>query len=932
MNRPPTGTVTFLFTDVEGSSRQWEADAPATEALVAAHDKLVRTVVDGHDGYVFTTMGDGFAVAFQRASQAVAAAVELQESLAGEEWATNGLRVRMGVHTGEAVERDGDYFGPTVNRTARIMALAHGGQILLSRATADLVPELDTVELGEYQLRGLTRPERLYQVVAAGLPRKFRPLRGDQATANNLPKALTSFLGRQAEIDDLAVRATEGRLITLVGPGGAGKTRLAIEAGLRLLDEFPDGVWLAELSALRDPAQVASSVAKAMGHHDPLAEAGGPGLVRDRLAVAIGGQRVLLIVDNCEHLIEAAADLAAGLLGLCPRLVVLATSRQSLGVAGEQLVEVGALSLPAGGDAAGVAASEAGALFVQRAQAVHPRFQLDAPAAAAVAEVCRRLEGLPLAIELAAARARLLTVAQIAERLEETLGLLAGGHGGVERHQTMRAALAWSYDLLGEAEQDLFRRLAVFRNGFILEAAAAVAPGVSDDILDVLGGLVDKSLVLVVDDPAGQRRFRLLEPVRQFAADLLNASGERDDAASRQRDHLVSRLPTWGTIAPGSAAFEGLAAELENVRAAVEHCMRNSKPVAAIELITAYELWWMYLGLQNELVDRLADALRTTRPASMPLDALTFALDTASTHAAYLGRMDEAVAFADQLAELRQQHPGKPDVQAHWAFVLATLNLFGAGGDLSYGNRLMRESQHAYEACGQPALAAAAAMNIPWAAIAWDAADDPEVARAIKDCTLLAQTTGFPSMASAARVYACVIQVMAGASDAYPRCLDALAELDALDGGWLAEWSGLYVGVAAELVREHALATAHALRWVQFCRRSGVRMLLPCGIRAGARLCAKSGYPQQAQRLWGAAGHVETVTGMRYMPLMERLDRSLLQQCTDAIGADAARLVAEGASWSVAEATQAAEEALVQLQADNNWEEPNATPVAPPAT
>jgi predicted ATPase len=889
--------------------------------VVAAHDNLVRTVVDAHGGYVFTTMGDGFAVAFQRASEAVAAAVELQETFTGEEWAAAGVRVRMGVHTGEAAERDGDYFGPTVNRTARIMALAHGGQILLSTATAALVPGFDTVELGEYQLRGLTRPERVHQLVATGLPREFPALRGDKGIAHNLPAPLTSFVGRQAEIDALAVRVNEGRLVSLVGPGGAGKTRLAIEAGRRLLDEFPDGVWLAELAALRDPVQVAATVAKAMGYHDPLAEAGGPGLVRDRLAAAIGRQQMLLILDNCEHVTEAAAALVTRLLGDCPRLVVLATSRQSLRLAGERLVEVGSLDLPAGHDPASVAGSGAGALFLERAQAVHPRFQMDPSSAAKVAEVCRRLEGLPLAIELAAARARLLTVAQIAERLQQTLSLLAGGHSGVERHQTMRAALAWSYDLLGEAERELFRRLAVFRSSFILEAAAAVAPAVSDDILDVLGGLVDKSLVEVVDDPAGRRRFRLLEPVRQFAAELIDAGGERDDAAGHHRDHLLARLRTPDYIVPGSASFEDLAAEVDNVRAAIEHSMRTSEPEAATELISSYEVSWEYLGLIEELVDRLGDALRRANPGRIPLGALSYALGTASRNATYLGRVDEAAAFAEQLGELRRQHPDEAHLQANWAYSLAILNLYRAGGDRSEGNRLVREAQHAFELSDQPIWAAVAAGNMALAAIAWDAIDDPEVAGAIKDAILLAQRGGSPNVALTLNVLDGLIRVMGGAGDAFPTCLDAFAELDALDGGWVAEWGGLGVGPVAELAGDNCVAVAHTLRWVRFCRRSGLRLMLSSSIRGAARLSATAGRPAQALRLWGGAEHVEAVTGLRYMPLMQRLDRPLLQQCTDAPGANAARLLAEGASWSVAETTQAAEEALVGLEADNNGNE-----------
>jgi predicted ATPase/class 3 adenylate cyclase len=902
--------VTFLFTDVEESSRQWEADASAAEALVAAHDKLVRAVVDRHDGYVFTTTGDGFAVAFERATEAVAAAVELQESLNGEDWASTGLRVRMGVHTGEAVERDGDYFGPAVNRSSRIMGLAHGGQILLSAVTAALVPEFETVELGDYQLRGLVRPEQVHQLVKAGLERDFPPLRGDSGTANNLPAELTSFVGRQAEIDTLIVRVSEGRLVTLVGPGGAGKTRLAIEGGRRLLDEFPDGVRLAELAVLRDPAQVASTVANAMGHHDPLAEAGGPGLIEERLAATVGRRRVLLVLDNCEHVLAAAAELVAVLLSNCPRLVVVATSRQSLGVAGERLVEIESLDLPVGDGVAAVTASAAGALFVERAQAVHPRFQLDAPTAAAVAEVCRRLDGLPLAIELAAARSRLLSPVQIADRLEETLALAAPGRSGVERHQTMRAALVWSYDLLSEAEQLLFRRLAVFRSSFILEAAAAVAPEVSGDILSVLGGLVDKSLVTVVDGPAGQRRFRLLEPVRQFAAELLQPSGEQDDAASRHRHHLLSLLQP----PPGTAVTREMAAEVDNLRAAVENAMRTSEPEAAIALILAFGSW-MDLGLLDEQLERLDAALEAADPARMSVHLLASAFYVASTTATNSGRVDEASVYAGRLAELSDEHPERLDVRGTCAYALGFLTLFRADGDRSQGNRLMREAQEAAEDAGNPIGAGAIAAAMVMAAIPSDAVHDPEVVRAIHDGTRLAQTPGDPSLTVLVRLLDAVLRVMNQESEAYPSCLRAFAELDSFDLGWFAEWGGVYVGVAAELVGDQPVAVTHALRWVRFCRRSGQRNLLTCGIRAAARLTAAAGYHEEAMRLWAGAERVEAATAMRYMALMQRLDGAPRQQCADALGPNATPLLAEGASWSVLEATQAAEEALLTLQA-----------------
>jgi predicted ATPase len=691
-------------------------------------------------------------------------------------------------------------------------------------------------------------------------------------------------------------------------------------------------VWLSEVAALRDASQVAATVAKAMGHHDPLAEAGGPALVLDRLGAVIGRGRVLLVLDNCEHLIEAAADLVRGLLGNCPRLVVLATGRQSLGVAGERLVEVGSLDLPAGDDVASVAGSGAGALFLERAQAVHPRFQVDPLTAAKVAEVCRRLEGLPLAIELAAARARLLTVAQIGERLEETLGLLAGGRGGVERHQTMRAALAWSYDLLGEAERELFRRLAVFRSSFILEAAAAVAPAVSDDILDVLGGLVDQSLVTVVDGAAGQRRFRLLEPVRQFAVELLETSGERDDAAGRHRDHLRSRLRSHGPVsAPGSAAYEGLAVEVDNLRAAVQYSLRASEPEAALDLIRRYLVWWTDKGLLDEQLDLLNAALGAADPARMSVGVRADALNQASTTSTFLGRLDAAVAFVDQLADLRDQHPEALAVRASWAFAQAVATLYRAGGDRLEGNRLMRESRHAWEARGRPVAALTPIYNIMLAGILWDSVDDPEVARAIREGTLLAKRTGALNVAAHVDVLGGVIRVMEGASTTYPACLDAFAEFDALDGGFLVEWAGLCVGAAGELVGDHPTATGHALRWVRYCRRSGVRLMLPCGIRAAARLSVRAGHPEQALRLWGGAEQTEIVTDMRYMPLMQRLDRPLLQQGTDALGPDAARLLAEGASQSIAELTQAAEEALFELAADESGLEPRGMPDAPPS-
>jgi hypothetical protein len=346
--------------------------------------------------------------------------------------------------------------------------------------------------------------------------------------------------------------------------------------------------------------------------------------------------------------------------------------------------------------------------------------------------------------------------------------------------------------------------------------------------------------------------------------------------------------------------------------------MRRSEPEAAVTLIQAYWPWWPDLGLVDEYVDRMTAAVRTADPVRMSLGVLSWGLTLASNNALFLGRPDDAGALADRLAGLRDQHPDRPSVRADWAYAMAMLNWYQAGGDRSQGNRLIREAQHTYEELGLSRKAVSAAILIMLAAIPWDSADDPEVARAIRDCTLLSQKPGTLNEAAHGRVLDPVLRVVGGDRDAYPSCLAAFAELEAVDGGWYVFWGGWGVGVAAELVGDRSVAAAHALRLVRFCRRSGVRLMLAWAIRGVARLSATMDYPGESLRLWGSAEHIEAVTGQPYMPLMERMDRPLRQHCADALGPDAARLLAEGASWSVAEATQAAEEALLKIEPDAN--------------
>jgi predicted ATPase len=494
--------------------------------------------VEGHRGVVVKTTGDGAHAAFADPLDAIAAVVELQLALA-DAAATGGLalRVRSGVHAGVVERRDNDFFGSPVNRAARIMGAAHGGQVLLSQAIVDLVrdrlpPEVALRDLGAVRLRDLTGSERLYQLVHSRLQRDFPALRSLEATPNNLPQQLTSFIGREQELADVARLLGTTRLLTLLGVGGLGKTRLSLQAAADMLDAWPDGVWFVELAPLADGQRVAPAVAAVLG----VKEAAGQS-VREALQRHVRDRRLLIILDNCEHVLQACAELSRSLLEAGPGLRILASSREPLHVAGEATYQVPPLAAPDSGQGAQPAALSRYAavqLFVARAAAAQPAFRLTAQNAAAVAAICRHLDGMPLALELAAARVRALSPEKIAERLHDRFRLLVGGdRTALPRQQTLRALIDWSHDLLAEPERALLRRLAVFAGGWTLEAAEAVGAGDGiepADVLDLLTHLVDKSLV-VVEAEGG--RYTMLETVREYAQDRLDAAGDGDGARAR---------------------------------------------------------------------------------------------------------------------------------------------------------------------------------------------------------------------------------------------------------------------------------------------------------------------------------------------------------------------------------------------------------------
>ncbi len=590
----PVGTVTLLLADIEGSTRLWEHEPDAMTEAIARLDDVVGEAVGRHGGVrpVEQGEGDSFVAAFARASDAVAAAVDLQlEDL-------SPVHLRIGIHTGEVQLRDkGNYVGPAINRCARLRDLAHGGQTVLSGATHDLVldqlaPGVWVEDLGTHRLRDLARPERVVQLCHERLSSDFPPLRSLDSFSHNLPVQLTTFIGRQAEVAELTGLLADHRMVTLTGAGGCGKTRLALQVAAEMLGSYPNGVWFAELAPITDPELVATTVLRALGlREEPFRTAA------ETITHHAATWSALLVLDNCEHLIEATASIADSLLRGCPGVTVLATSREPLGTAGEVIWQVPSLSLPDSENQVhaigGLARSEAVLLFVERAALALPNYALTNDDAAAVAEICRRLDGIPLAIELAAARVRVLSPERIASSLNDRFRLLTGGvRTAMPRQQTLLASVDWSHDLLTQPERVVFRRLATFPGSFDLDAAEVVAAGGGIErhhVLDQLASLVDKSLVLV-DDSVSYPRYRLLETVRHYALENLRESGDHDRAHERHRDHFLGVASARQDFAdlerPGEQANH-LLQELDNLRAAFLWSRQNDdlEPAASLAVV-----------------------------------------------------------------------------------------------------------------------------------------------------------------------------------------------------------------------------------------------------------------------------------------------------------------------------------------------------------
>lgn len=662
-------TLTFLFTDIEGSTQRWEHDRAAMSAALARHDGLLRAAIEGHGGQVFKTVGDAFYAVFEDATAALTAAHAAQRALSREDWSAAGgdlagLPVRAALHAGQVDARDGDFFGPPLNRVARLLAIAHGGQTLVSEAVAGLVRDslpdgAALADLGEHRLKDLSRPERIYQLLDPDLRADFPPLRSLDSVPGNLPVQLTSFVGRAQELAELDALLDSRRLVTLTGVGGTGKTRLALAGAASRAERYPDGAWFVDLAPLTEAANVAELVAATLGARDL------PGRSAEELVSAHLERRLALVVlDNCEHVIGSAAALVAALLRACPKVTLLATSREPLAVAGETVLPLAPLTLPGDlpvdPDAAALARFtqlDAVRLFVERATAAQPAFGVTSANAPAIAEICRRLDGIPLALELAAARVRSLAPDDIARRLDQRFRLLTGGgRDRLPRQQTLQAAIDWSYKLLSDTEQRVLARMSVFATAMPLAAVEAVATGgaVADfEAVDALDQLVAKSLVTTTEH-LGETQYRLLDTVRAYAAERLAEAGEDEVAGARGRQlgWYLALADEAGIRRDGehtNAWRARLAPQRDDLADVVSAAL--ARPELAARAVTVVDrLWWLLELNRRTLPLVLATVARADELGIG--DEHRYLVWSCSRLLGMFGRYDECLAFAERVIAL----------------------------------------------------------------------------------------------------------------------------------------------------------------------------------------------------------------------------------------------------------------------------------------
>ena len=698
MASPPTGTLTFLFTDIEGSTKMWERDRETMSEALARHDRILRDAVEERGGYVFKTVGDAFCCAFASAPDGLEAALEAQHDFLSERREEGEpLKVRMALHVGAAEEREGDYFGPPVNRVARLMSAAHGSQVLLTLPAQELVrdqlPTGTTLrDLGEHRLKDLYRPERIFQVSAPDLPSEFPPLRTLEAYRTNLPLQPTPLVGREREVGEIVdrVRREEVRLLTLTGPGGTGKTRLALQAGADLLEGFDDGAFFIALATITDPAQVPSAIAGPLGVKESAEQP-----LFETLKSHLQEKHLLLVIDNFEQVLDGA-PIVAKLLTTCPKLKVLATSRIPLRLYGEQQYPVPPLVVPdprALPPLKVLTQYESVRLFVERARAIKPDFAVTNESAPAVAEICARLDGLPLAIELAAARVRVLPPQKMLQRLGDRLKLLRGGARDLPtRHQTLRGTIDWSHDLLDKEEKALFARLSVFAGGRTLEAIEEICDPEGDlDALEGVESLVEKSLLRQEEGSGGAApRFVTLETVHEYAREKLQESGEAEEVKKHHAEYFLALAEEGesGLRGPEAATWlERLEVEHDNLRAALSWSLAQEEVELGLRLAGALWQFWYLRGYYSEgrrwLENALAKDGRSSAARLKALKAVGWLADDQ-------GDIDRAVAAAEEGLRLSAEAEIQKGAAAPFLRILGSAAY--VRGDYERATQLFEES------------------------------------------------------------------------------------------------------------------------------------------------------------------------------------------------------------------------------------------------
>lgn len=892
----------MLFTDIELSTQQVRAlGADRWEAVLEHHSRIVRDALSKHGGTEIRTEGDSFFAVFTSPVEAITAAAEMQRNLSTEAWPHGAsLRVRMGLHTGEArpasAAAGADYVGFEVHRAARIAALGHGGQVLVSETTESLLRQalpsgLALVDLGRHRLKDLV-PQKIYQLTGDGLPDTFPPLHSLDARPNNLPTQTTTFIGREDELATALRLLETTRLLTLTGPGGTGKTRLVLHLAADLLDRYPDGAWLIELASVTDPAGVGPTVAAAVHIGERSSRS-----VIETLTSALRTRELLLVLDNCEHLLAACADLADALIRSCPQVVILATSREGLNVPGETLMPVPSLRVPEGNRLPPLdelRGYEAIRLFVDRCAAFEPTFALTEENAADVLRICRRLDGVPLALELAAARVRVLSVRQVAQRLDDRFRLLTGGgRTVVARQQTLRALIDWSYDLLGEAERLLLRRLSVFVRGWRLEAAEAVCAGDGierEAILDLLAHLVDKSLV-VKRDRGGVARYTMLETVREYAREKLVDSGEASTLRRRHFDYFFRSVAgAWSPTVRRDPLTGWTNLEYENLHAALEWVEAEPNSGEQVLLLASGMLGAaLYRGRIGELRQFLNNALADSDPTAATrgralalLTAAILAGMQGDTQAArvpageavrLLRGLGQKRELAYALGNVARASIGDPTISGpalsesralleelgdEWGIAVSLFVISDAAldrGDYESARAGLTQSLALFRKVGDLQLSSSPLVSL--GRLACVDGDYPRARALVEEALTIRKQAENPwQMSLALNSLGEVARCEGDASRAAPLFEEALTLARDLGDDMIASWSLHNLGHVALQAGELATAAARFRESLLMRRRGGPSVNVAAGLAGLASVALRNGAPPEAARLFGG---VETM-------------------------------------------------------------------------